>query len=104
MPCRRLSNYALIKFRKGEASVKYRHLDLSEIGALELRGCTSEHWRKVQVTDPFYTHRFTNVHFGGEVYLGAFEESVNLPGHVECPAGIHNSSIHNCTIGDNVYI
>jgi hypothetical protein len=82
----------------------YRNLDLGEIAALEARGCTAERWHEVRAKDPFYADRISSVHFSGAVNLGAFSDTLKFPGNVERPSGLRNCSIHQCTIGDNVYI
>ncbi|MHC4147189.1 MAG: DUF4954 family protein, partial [Planctomycetota bacterium] len=38
------------------------------------------------------------------VELGVFEKEVSFCGGVKKPAGISNATIHNCTVGNNVYI
>ena len=43
-------------------------------------------------------------HFCGAVRLGVFEKEVSFFGGVTKPTGISHATIHNCTIGDNVYI
>jgi len=82
----------------------YRNLSQDEITALEGRNCTCRDWSQVQVSDPFDAGRIKNVDFYGSVQLGVFSEDVNRPGGIVLPSGISNSRIHNCTIGDQVYI
>ena len=48
--------------------------------------------------------RVRETHFSGDVRLGVFEKEVSFFGGLLRPAGINHATIHNCTIGDNVYI
>lgn len=81
-----------------------RNLTGYEINQLDEQGCTSEDWGCVQVSRDFETARIHNVHFSGDNILGSCRKSILLPGGVERPAGIYNSHIHNCSLGDDVYI
>jgi hypothetical protein len=58
----------------------------------------------VQVAEGFRTERVRTTHFGGEVRLGVFDKEISFFGGVTKPTGISHATIHNCTIGDNVYI
>ncbi len=82
----------------------YRALNADEIKQLEENGCTSEDWTKISVVTHFNPDRIRSSHFSGQVRLGAFEKSVSFFGGIEKPAGIYNARIHNCEIGDNVFI
>ena len=85
-------------------SSAFRSLSAEEIEKLTSQGCSSTDWARVQVADPFHAEAVRAAHFSGDVRLGVFEKSVRFYGGVEKPAGIRNAAIHNCTIGDNVYI
>jgi len=52
----------------------------------------------------FSAETVKSTRFSGEVKLGVFEKQVSFFGGVTAPTGISNATIHNCTVGDNVYI
>ena len=83
---------------------EYRPLSSEEIARLTSQGCSSTDWSKVQVAGGFNAEKVKSTHFSGDVKLGAFEKQVSFFGGVKKPTGISNATIHNCTIGDNVYI
>jgi hypothetical protein len=83
---------------------EYRPLSSEEIARLTGQGCSCAEWSKVQVAEGFNTGRVKSTSFSGDVRLGVFEKQVSFFGGVKKPAGISNATIHNCTIGDNVYI
>ena len=85
-------------------TTQWRALSAEEIDRLTQQGCTCTDWSKVQVAEGFRTDRVRTTHFGGEVRLGVFEKEVSFFGDVTKPTGISHATIHNCTIGDNVYI
>jgi hypothetical protein len=83
---------------------KWRALTPAEITRLTNQGCTSSDWSKVQVADGFNPERVRITHFSGDVRLGLFQKDVRFCGGLTRPAGISNATIHNCYIGNNVYI
>ena len=96
---------------KKEAALEYdsyqdgfRSLSAEQIAQLTHQGCSSEDWSKVRVADGFDAGRVKSTHFCGQVKLGVFEKQVSFFGGVKKPAGISNATIHNCTIGNNVYL
>ncbi|MHC4617865.1 MAG: DUF4954 family protein [Planctomycetota bacterium] len=83
---------------------KFHSLSAEEITTLTNQGCSCGDWTKVQVAEGFDPGRVRTTHFSGEVKLGVFEKEVAFCGGVRRPTGISNATIHNCTIGNNVYI
>jgi len=83
---------------------KWRALTTAEITKLTAQGCTCGDWSKVQVADGFKPERVKSACFSGDVRLGTFEKEVRFSGGLTRPAGICNATIHNCYIGNNVYI
>jgi len=83
---------------------EFRSLSSEEIARLIGQGCSCADWSKVQVADNFDTERVKSTHFCGHIKLGVFEKQVSFFGGVTKPTGISNATIHNCTIGNNVYI
>ena len=45
-----------------------------------------------------------NTTFSGKIKLGRFDKMITFYGGVTKPAGIYNAYLHNCTVGNNVYI
>ncbi len=83
---------------------EFRSLTSQEIAELTDRGCTCSDWSKVRVAEGFDPATVRRTQFGGHVKLGVFERQVAFFGGVKKRAGISDATIHNCTIGNNVYI
>jgi len=83
---------------------QWRTLSQEEVARIEAQGCTCADWSRVQVAPRFRAERVRTTHFSGEIRLGAFEKDVRFFGGATKPTGISDATIHNCTIGDNVYI
>jgi hypothetical protein len=79
-------------------------LTAEQINQLISQGCSCEDWSNVLVAQDFNAHRVTSTHFSGQIRLGIFEKQVSFYGGVRKQAGISNATIHNCVIGNNVYI
>ena len=82
----------------------FHSLSSEQIDRLTRQGCSSEDWSKVQVAEGFNAESGKSTHFSGHIKLGVFEKRVSFFGGVSKPAGISDATIHNCTIGNNVYI
>jgi len=82
----------------------FRTLSEGQISQLISQGCTCEDWSKVQVAEGFKAETVKSAHFSGDVKLGVFEKQVSFFGGLTRPTGISDATIHNCTIGNNVYI
>ena len=85
-------------------ATEFRPLSYEEIARLTEQGCSCADWSKVKVAEGFDPTKVKSTHFCGNIKLGVFEKDVSFFGGVTKPAGISNATIHNCTIGDNVYI
>ncbi len=85
-------------------ALKFRPLSAEEIRRLTGQGCSCSDWANVQAAEGFDPARVKSTHFSGSVKLGVFEKDIPFFGGVTKPAGISNATIHNCTIGNNVYI
>jgi len=83
---------------------EFRPLSADEIAQLTGQGCSCDDWSNVQVAEGFDTVKIKSTHFSGKIRLGVFEKQVSFNGGVTRPVGISNATIHNCTIGNNVYI
>ncbi len=85
-------------------AAKWRPLTSAETKQLTAQNCTCSDWSKVQVADGFKPERVKTTHFSGDVQLGRFENDVSFCGGLKRPTGISKATIHNCRIGNNVYI
>ena len=81
-----------------------RSLSAEEITQLKAQDCFCENWSLVSVADSFKPERVKSTYFSGQVTLGVFEKRITFGAGLEKPAGISNATIHNCRIGNNVYI
>ena len=82
----------------------YRSLTEKEIATLTVYGCSAESWQNVVVAEDFSPAYISNVHFSGNVHLGTFSKTFELPGGLKKHAGLNNCILHNCIIGNDVYI
>ncbi len=83
---------------------KYRQLADKEIATLTVYGCSAENWKQVMVVDNFSPDFISNVHFSGNIFLGSYQKVFEKEGGLKKHSGIFNSVLHNCTIGNDVYI
>ncbi|MEA3225316.1 MAG: DUF4954 family protein [Planctomycetota bacterium] len=82
----------------------HRPLSAEQIAQLIDQGCSCDNWSNILVAAGFRAETVKSTRFSGRVRLGAFDKQVSFFGGVTMPAGISNATIHNCTIGNNVYI
>ena len=85
--------------------VLFRNLTQNEISILESRGCTAADWTRVEVPEgDFDCSRLTNVEFSGDVRLGRLNGTFPRPGGLVRHSAISDATLHNVTIGDDVFI
>ncbi|MDE6310533.1 MAG: DUF4954 family protein [Muribaculaceae bacterium] len=84
--------------------MQYRSLSAGEVTALEAAGCSCEDWSRVLVHPDFSPAPLHNVRFSGDIRLSTFNRRFALPGGLEVSAGISDATLHNCTVGADVYI
>lgn len=82
----------------------YRQLTDKEIATLTVYGCSAESWKNVEVVENFTTTYISNVHFSGNVKLGTYDKVFNQAGGLKKHAGLNNCCLHNCTVGNDVFI
>ncbi len=82
----------------------YRSLSSEEITRLEAQRCTCNDWSKVKVSADFNTDNVHSTHFSGQIRLGVFTKGVSFFGGITKRAGISDATLHNCVIGNNVFI
>lgn len=84
--------------------MEQRHLNSSEITALDKNGCRAEDWSKVLVKNGFNPDWIHNVTFAGEVAIGDYRSTIEVEQGCMKKCGLYDSYIQNCTIADQVYI
>jgi len=82
----------------------FRNLTTIEVDQLIQQGCSASDWEQIQVSHEFNVKNVRNVQFSGCIKIGNNNGSVDFSGGITRNCGIYNASIHNCTIGDHVYI
>lgn len=82
----------------------YRNLSSQEILNLTKQNCTASAWSDILVHTEFNAEFIYQANFSGNIKLGKFDKEITLPGGVKKHTGIKNVCLHNCEIGDNVYI
>jgi hypothetical protein len=83
---------------------KWRNLRAAEIEVLVKNGNTCEDWDDFLVTDRFDATRIKNSEFFGLVRISCLDSVVLRHHDLQMPAGITDSRIISCDIGDNVAI
>jgi hypothetical protein len=82
----------------------WRNLQTEEIERLVKNGNTADNWNELLVTDEFDTNQVKNSKFCGLVRIGCIRNIVLQHHDLRVPAGITNSLIVSCDIGDDVAI
>lgn len=83
---------------------KYRSLSTPEIEILQAQGCSAADWNQVLVSEVFIPENVKNTQFSGVTRIGDNSGTVDFSGGITRNCGIYNACIHNCTIGNHVYI
>ncbi len=84
--------------------MKFRNLNDAEIRQLETQMCTCDEWSNLFVAEDFQPKCLFNAHFTGVIKIASQNEIIKLFGGIKRHAGIYNSTLHNCSIGENCYI
>ena len=79
-------------------------LTSSDIQRLEAQGCTAEDWASILVSDTSSLKYIRGARFSGDIRLGSFQKSFEMPGGIHKHTGIFNATLHNVTIGDDCCI
>lgn len=80
---------------------EYRELTEEEIRILEERNCWAEEWANIHVAEGFKPNYMHRVMLYGEVYIGAFDDTIEVSRDFFKHSGINNATLRNVTIGDN---
>ena len=83
---------------------EYRTLSITEVETLKQQGCSASDWDQIFVSSLFTPENIRHTQFSGCVRIGDNSGRVEFSGGIIRNCGIYNASIHNCTIGDHVYI
>ncbi|HZL10795.1 MAG TPA: DUF4954 family protein [Prolixibacteraceae bacterium] len=83
---------------------EYRPLSKTEEEILKQQGCTCTDWNQIFVSSIFIPENIRDVQFSGNIRIGDNSGTVEFSGGMMRNCGIYNASIHNCTIGNHVYI
>ena len=82
----------------------WRRLHADEIETLVKNGNRCDNWDKILVADPFTASLIKNSEFYGLVRIGRLERVILEHHDLQLPAGISDSLIISCDIGDNCAI
>ena len=82
----------------------YRNLSDKEIATLTVYGCSAESWNSIKVDEDFSPKYISNVHFSGNIQLGTYNSVLELAGGIKKHSGIYNCQLHNCVVGNDVFI
>ncbi len=82
----------------------YRSLTIEEIEALERQGCTADDWTAINVAEDFEPSAIVDTAFHGEIYLGVFDQRMELEEGFWKPTGIRDATLRDVTVGDNCLI
>ena len=96
--------YYLRDQQLGHNPERYRRLRADELEVLVKNGNNAEDWDNVLVADPFRAKSIVNCDFAGLVRIGKLEQVILTHHDLHVPAGITNSRIINCDIGDNAAV
>ena len=82
----------------------YRSLSNEEISQLISQDCHCDDWTNIEVVPNFIPNNIKDVKFSGNIRLGRFNDEISLFGGIKYKTGIYHATLHNCYIGDNVFI
>src|SRR5512142_1868318 len=82
----------------------WRHLKSEEVERLVKNDNTSDSWDEILVTEEFDPNQIKNTSFFGLVRIGRIQNVILQHHDLRVPAGITNSLIISCDIGDDVAI
>ncbi len=97
-------NEYYLRNMQNRSGIRYRKLTAYEMEVLVRNGNTSDNWEKVHVSDAFNPELVQHCKFYGLVRIGKLEPFFLEFNNLRMPAGLYNSTIISCDIGDNVVI
>ena len=96
--------YSLRNRQSGKPADYWRALKQKEIETLLRLGNEADDWDTVLVADPFQPQRVRNCFFHGLVRIGRLEDAVLEHHDLRTPAGLTESRLISCDIGDHCAI
>jgi len=96
--------YYLRMQQSGKPPGSWRHLRADEIEALVKNGNSCDEWDQMLVADPFTPQLINNSKFSGLVRIGRLEKVILEHHDLKLPAGITDSLVISCDVGDNCAI
>jgi NDP-sugar pyrophosphorylase family protein len=96
--------YYLRNSQLSASKKQWRHLRAHEVELLVKNGNYSDNWDEILVTDEFDPGQIRNTEFFGRIRIGRVQEAILEHHDLQMPAGITNSRIVACDIGDDVAI
>ena len=96
--------YRIRNLQQTRPEISYRLLKPGEIETLIKNGNRSSDWGRIMVCEPFDATLVRNSEFAGLVRIGILERVVLEHHDMTIPAGIANSRLISCDIGDNCAI
>jgi hypothetical protein len=81
-----------------------RPLGRREIARLQRQGNSAADWSLILVSEDFDPGRVRNCQLFGSVVLGRFAAPIQVAGTADLPAGVFNSTVIDCVLGDDVLV
>ncbi|MBQ9284924.1 MAG: DUF4954 family protein [Bacteroidaceae bacterium] len=81
-----------------------RTLTESEIRQLEQQGCSCDEWQRVCVADASSLKYIRATRFSGDIRIGRFGKSFEMPGGIHKHSGIFHATLHNVSVGNDCCI
>ncbi len=81
-----------------------RKLTSQEILQLEAQGCTCDEWQRVSIAEAASLKYIRGTRFSGDIVIGHFRKSFEMPGGIHKHTGIFHATLHNVTIGNDCCI
>lgn len=81
-----------------------RPLTQTEISRLEDQGCTAEDWTRVIISDEQSLKYIRGARFSGDISIGSFHKSFEMPGGIHKHTGIFHATLHNVNVGNDCCI
>lgn len=81
-----------------------RILRTEERERLIAQGCSAADWGEIRVDTEWTPERVRRVRFQGRVHLGGFQGGHTLPGGVEHPSGVYDTTLRDVTVGADALV
>ncbi len=81
-----------------------RPLRQGEIDILIEQDCWADDFSLIEVAEGFDATRVSHTRFSGKIQIGRLQNTRTLPGNLAASASIAHARLHNCVIGNDVFI